>query len=216
MPYKKIKEGLWADYSKKKTNIKKRLSEFKKKGKASNEEIFEELAFCILTANASAKMGIRSIDAIKDKIHTGTAEEISKSIKGKHRFWRIRPAFIYETREYIKEEFGNNIKKMLGSFNDPYELRDFLAANKRIKGIGYKESSHFLRNIGRKGYAILDKHIINCLYEFKVIEENKRPSKRSEYLERETQMKNFSESIEIDIDELDLLLWSRQTGEILK
>ena len=159
---------------------------------------------------------MRSMDAIKNIIHKGTAEEISKAIKGKHRFWRIRPAFIFETREYIKKEFASGIKQMLSSFDDPFELRDFLATNKGIKGIGYKESSHFLRNTGHKGYAILDKHIINCLHEFGVIDSNVRPSKKSEYLETESKMQNFSKAVNIDIDELDLLLWSRQTGEILK
>ncbi|RMF96075.1 MAG: N-glycosylase/DNA lyase [Candidatus Schekmanbacteria bacterium] len=210
-------KNLQEDYALKRKEIKARLREFKQKGKSSNRELFEELAFCILTANASAKMGLRAIEAIKDIIHKGTAEEISKAIKGSHRFWRIRPAFIYETREYLKKEYKLDIKRILSSYKGhPYELRDFFALNKKIKGIGFKEASHFLRNIGYRGYAILDKHILNCLYEFGVLEKNVRPSNRKDYLYIESKMKKFSKEINIDIDELDLLLWSRQTGEILK
>lgn len=204
------------DYSQKKLEIKGRLAEFKKRGESSNKEIFEELAFCILTANASAKMGLRSIEAIKPVLYNGSPEDISHHIKGKHRFWRIRPKFIFETREYLKEEFSFNLKEILKSSKDREDLRDFFAANKRIKGIGYKEASHFLRNIGFSGYAILDKHILNCLREFGVINGEKKPANKPSYLEIEKKMRRFSEEIGIDMDELDLLLWSRQTGEILK
>jgi N-glycosylase/DNA lyase len=91
-----------------------------------------------------------------------------------------------------------------------------LAKNKNIKGIGYKEASHFLRNIGFSGYGILDKHILNTLYEFKVINNPKPPSTRDKYLYTEEKLKGLAEILEIHMDELDLLLWSEKTGEILK
>ena len=85
-----------------------------------------------------------------------------------------------------------------------------------FKGIGYKEASHFLRNIGFKGYGILDKHIINCLFELGVIKEAIPPKNKRDYLEIEEKMKKFSEKIRIDFDELDLVLWSFKTGKVLK
>jgi N-glycosylase/DNA lyase len=95
-------------------------------------------------------------------------------------------------------------------------LRDFFATNKGIKGLGYKEASHFLRNIGFKGYAILDIHILRSLHEFGVIDSPKPPSTRNKYLETEAKLKEFAKEISIDFDELDLLLWSNRTGEVLK
>ena len=85
-----------------------------------------------------------------------------------------------------------------------------------IKGIGFKEASHFLRNIGYKGYTILDKHIINSLIELGVINKKNLPSNREKYLEIEKKFKKYAEKNNFDIDELDLLIWSEKTGKILK
>ena len=104
----------------------------------------------------------------------------------------------------------------LRSITDPLERRDFLARNRAVKGLGYKESSHFLRNIGFRGYAILDKHIVNSLREFGVISSKLKPTSRNGYLAIERKMTRFADEIGIDMDHLDLLLWSRKTGEILK
>ncbi|MEP7037186.1 MAG: hypothetical protein ABI891_02490, partial [Acidobacteriota bacterium] len=96
------------------------------------------------------------------------------------------------------------------------ERRDWLVKEKGIKGLGYKEASHFLRNIGFKGYAILDKHVLRSLAELKIIDDAKPPSTRLKYLTIENQLKKLADSAEIDFDELDLVLWSLKTGEILK
>jgi N-glycosylase/DNA lyase len=96
------------------------------------------------------------------------------------------------------------------------ERRDWLANEKGIKGLAYKESSHFLRNIGYRGYAILDKHVLNCLAELKLISDPKPPKSRKEYLRVENTLKEFADQLCIDFDEMDLLLWSMKTGEILK
>lgn len=204
-------------YGKKKSIIRNRLNEFRKiKEKADDNQLFEELAFCICTAGASAKMGLRSVKAMRDILPTGSLKALRKRLDGVHRFPNARPAYIVHTREYLKSEHNFKIKELLNSFDDPIERRDFLAKNKNIKGIGYKESSHFLRNIGYPGYAILDKHILNTLYEFKVIKSPKPPSTRDKYLYTEQKLIDFSDTIGIHLDELDLLLWSEKTGEILK
>jgi len=85
-----------------------------------------------------------------------------------------------------------------------------------VRGLAYKESSHFLRNIGYTGYAILDKHVFGRLFEFGVTDTDKPPTTRTRYLEAEKRMKDFARRIRIDFDELDLLLWYTKTGEILK
>lgn len=204
-------------YAKKKSAIRIRLNEFRKiREKADDNQLFEELAFCICTAGASAKMGLRSVDAMRDILLTASLKKLQKKLDGVHRFPNARPAYIVHTREYLKSEHNFRIKQLLNSFDDPIERRDFLAKNKDIKGIGFKESSHFLRNIGYTGYGILDKHILNTLYEFKVINSAKPPSTRDKYLYIERKLIDFADKIGIQIDELDLLLWSEKTGEILK
>jgi N-glycosylase/DNA lyase len=99
---------------------------------------------------------------------------------------------------------------------DMERRRDFLAANPGIKGIGYKEASHFLRNVGFNGYAILDKHILRTLAELGVIDSSKPPTTKKKYVAIEVRMREFASEIGIGVDELDLLLWSNKTGEILK
>ena len=96
------------------------------------------------------------------------------------------------------------------------ERRDWLAQDKQIKGLGYKEASHFLRNIGLKGHAILDKHVLRCLADLKVIEDPKPPTTRARYIATEEKLRTVARDLKIDFDELDLVLWSMKTGEVLK
>jgi len=177
--------------------------------------LFEELCFCILTANTSAEMGMKSIDKIRNLLIEGKSEEMSEELEGTYRFNNLRPAFIVHTREFLNDNINFKLKEKIESLkNNPDMLRDFFVEN--VKGFGYKEASHFLRNIGLKGYAILDKHILNSMIEFNVIEDIKMPLNKERYKELENKLRLFSNEIGIPIDELDLLLWSRRNGRILK
>lgn len=228
-------EQLKQDYSNKKSKIAERLNQFQKffnepyswfyhsgdlvlmpVETSDDLRIFEELCFCIFTANASADMGLKSVDAIRNILMTGTADEMSRRIEGIHRFSNVRPQFIVHTRNHLKNTLNFELKKKLLSFKDRNERRDFFALNKDVKGLAYKEASHFLRNIGFKGYAILDKHIINSLHEFGILNTNGKPKNSKEYLETEQKFIDFSKNVGIGMDELDLLLWSRKNGRILK
>ncbi len=109
-----------------------------------------------------------------------------------------------------------HLRERLESFTDPLARRDWLARERRIKGLGYKEASHFLRNVGYRGYAILDKHILRSLAELGVIDSPQPPSTRAKYLAVEERLRGFARDLHINFDELDLVLWSMKTGEILK
>jgi N-glycosylase/DNA lyase len=88
---------------------------------------------------------------------------------------------------------------------------------RNVKGIGYKEASHFLRNIGfGQHLAILDVHILRNMVRYGVIESVPKNISRSVYLELENKLKGFAKKIGIPMDELDLLFWSSETGEIFK
>jgi len=217
MPGKEFIAELKRDYRTKKPRIVKRLAEFRKVYDKGDEAIFEELCYCILTAGSSAKMGLRTVDALRDILRTGTEQELQQRAKAHRvRFWRVRPSYIVHTREYLRNACGLNLRKVVDSFDSRDSRRDFFAKNTEIKGLGYKEASHFLRNIGFPGYAILDKHILNSLREMGVIGKRMRPSTRAGYLAIEKKLERFAKDIGIDMDHLDLLLWSRKTGEILK
>lgn len=162
-------------------------------------------------------MGLNSVERVRPHLFTGTHRRLNRALLGAHRYARARSGYVVHTRSYLENECGLRLWERLAQFGDDREQRrDFLAANPGIKGIGYKEASHFLRNVGFNGYAILDKHILKTLTEFGVIESPKPPSTKKKYIYIEERMREFANEIRIDVDELDLLLWSNKTGEILK
>ena len=163
-------------------------------------------------------MGLDSVDAVRPLLLDGEPEAMTEALKkaGAHRFPNARPQYIVTTRDYFRADFGMALRKRLRGFRDPIERRDWLAQDKQVKGLGYKEASHFLRNIGVRGHAILDKHVMRCLAEVGVIDSAKPPSTRRKYLEVEQELIRFAKEIKVDFDELDLVLWSMKTGEILK
>lgn len=204
-------------YKQKRHEIRTRLAEFKEIGRsASSERLFEELSFCIYTAGASARMGLRAVERVRPRLMGGSMSDIQHALRYTHRWSLARGAYVYETREYLREYCGLRLRLLLTSFASSEERRDFFAANPGIRGLGYKEASHFLRNVGYRGYAILDKHILSSLAEFGVIAGSEPPSTKARYVEVERKMKRFARSIRIDFDELDLLLWYTKTAEILK
>ena len=183
---------------------------------ATDERLWEEMVFCIFTAGASARMGLGSIEAVRPLLARGSQRELADALTGRHRYPNSRSGYIVVTREYLEGDCRLRLRERLESFADPVGRRDWLARSRGIKGLGYKESSHFLRNVGLRGYAILDKHILRCLAEVGVLESPQPPATRARYLAAEQRLRDFARDVSIDFDELDLVLWSMKTGEILK
>lgn len=210
-------EKIKAAYEERREDIRTRMAEFEEVWKSGTDErLWEEMVFCFFTGGCSAKMGLRSVEAVRPLLLTGTHEELMNALVGRHRYPRARAGYIVASRDFLQEHCNLELRKKLESFTDPLERRDWLVKEKGIKGLGYKEASHYLRNIGLKGYAILDKHILRSLAELKIIDDPKPPNTRLKYLTIEQQLKNLSKLTKIDFDELDLVLWSMKTGEILK
>jgi len=187
-----------------------RLREFKKLGEASNKEIFKELCFCILTANFNAEKSIKIQNEVDDGFLTLPEERLAEILKKLgHRYPYTRARYIVEARRY-----KNKLKNIVESLkNNEEELRNWLV--KSIKGIGYKEASHFLRNIGYTNFAILDFHIIDILVRYRLIKKPKTLTKKK-YLGIENIMRRIAEKLNINLAELDLYLWYMETGKILK
>ena len=212
-------ECLLTTYGRRRKEIRSRLRDFRRVWQtASDARLWEEMVFCIFTAGASAKMGLRSVEALRHLLASGAHHEMTEALiaAGAHRFPNARPGYVIVTRDYLRQSCSMRLRQRLQSFRDPIERRDWLAKDPRVKGLGYKEASHFLRNIGFKGYGILDKHIVRSLYELNVVDSPKPPTTRGKYLETENRMRQFANDTRINFDELDLLLWSMKTGEILK
>jgi len=208
-------KNLKALYKEKKQEIKSRLKEFRDIGNSSKDKIFSELCFCICTPQSKARVCDKAISKlVKSKLlPNGSKSEISKILKNEGvRFHKNKARFIVLARDKFDE---TNLTDRIKESRDNKELREFIADN--IKGLGLKESGHFLRNIGLgKNLAILDRHILKNLKNFNAIDEIPKTLTKKRYLEIESKMVKFSEKIEIPMDELDLLFWSRETGEVFK
>ena len=191
-----------------------RLDEFRKiHTEKNNEQIFRELCFCILSSGVGPRVAEKSVAALNERLLDGSESELINLLNGTHKYPE-RGSYLYITREYLKENFNLNLISKLNSIDDFHERRDFIANNKSIKGIGYVQASHFLRNIGFSGYAILDKNILNSLFELGVTEDTKPPTSKKRYLEKEGKMKELSNKLQICIDKLDLLLWYLKTNKV--
>jgi len=183
--------------------IKQRLSEFDSFKDKPNEEWFSELCFCLLTANASAAGGMKVQQLIStNELLTLSQERLSVKLRAiGYRFPNVRSKYIVEARAH------KNIKEIIGKMDDK-EARQFLVEN--IKGLGMKEASHFLINVGRKDVAILDKHIL------RIIGKDVKSMNKKTYEEIEKELVVLSKATKTNLAELDLILWYKQTGKVLK
>lgn len=192
--------------------VEKRVKEFQSTKTKDSSCWFEELVFCILTANSKAEMGLKCIEALKRKnlIFTGSQEVIATSLKEiGHRFALLRAKYIVLAREKL-----DALKKEVLSFRSSMTAREWLV-NEFI-GIGWKESSHFLRNVGFFDLAILDRHILKIMLENKLISKKPKSLTKKKYLEFEEILREFSFKINMPLGKLDLYLWYMKTRKILK
>jgi len=201
-------------------DITKRLKEFSQMGMNGTEkQLFSELAFCLLTPQSKALYCWSAVECLidSDLLLKGKDFEIAREIKSKARFHNQKAKNIVLARALFTDlETGKiNVRKQFASFENVYELRDWLVEN--IRGMGYKEASHFIRNIGKgKNLAILDRHILRNLVELRVIPEIPTSPSPRRYTQIEAEMLRFCGYINMRMDHLDLVLWYKQTGEVFK
>ncbi len=197
--------------------IQSRLQEFDSVLKTGDEEsIFAELVFCILTPQSKAKSCGAAVERLLDKglLLTGTEDQVLMELQGV-RFKYKKAGYVIEARNRFLIDGKISIKSRISRFSDACDAREWLVRD--VKGIGYKEASHFLRNIGLGAdLAILDRHILKNLRSFQVIEEVPASLPRQRYLEIEEGMKELSERVGILMSHLDLVLWYKETGEVFK
>ncbi|MEM2447503.1 MAG: N-glycosylase/DNA lyase [Candidatus Bathyarchaeia archaeon] len=186
-----------------------RMEEFKQNGGKASREIFKELCFCILTANFNAERSIEIQKKIDDGFLTLPISQLTEELrKLGHRYPQTRARYIVEARRY-----ADSLKDVISRFKDSSLLREWLTKN--IKGIGFKEASHFLRNIGYSDLAIIDFHIINILSKYGLTDRPKTMTKKK-YLEIESILRKIAKLSDISLAELDLFLWYLETGKVLK
>jgi N-glycosylase/DNA lyase len=182
----------------------------------SEEAIYEEFCFCLLTPQSSAKQAMKCIKLLKENnlLHKGNAAQKEKFVKNV-RFFRTKSKRLEEAQYNFPASKIKKILKENGLPSNAKKCREFLV--KKVNGYGMKEASHFLRNIGfMDRVAILDRHILKNLVRCSVIEEVPKTLTIKNYLEIEEKMVEFCKENRIDFAELDLIFWSNETGEVLK
>jgi N-glycosylase/DNA lyase len=194
-----------------------RLREFKKIWQvSSDDDIFVELLFCILTPQSKATVCWSAAQRVRSSglIYTNDRMKLANTIHPV-RFKYNKAEYIITSRTRMLKDKKICIKERIAEFKDVLELREWLVGN--VKGMGYKEASHFLRNIGfGQDIAILDRHILKNLKIFGVIPEIPKTISRKAYFEIEDKMKEFAEKVNIRLDHLDFVLWFKEARDVFK
>ena len=193
-------------YKKIKDKIEARLKEFKENGN-DRQKIMKEFVFCLLTPQSKAKICWNAVERIfeNDRWDEKSILSFMNGVRFKHK----KSGYVAEG---IKK--FNEVLDAVLSMNE-IEAREWLVKN--VKGMGYKEASHFLRNIGRaKNLAILDRHILKNMKIYGIIDEIPSHLSKKTYMELEKKFIEFANNIKIPPLHLDMLLWYKETGEVFK
>ena len=199
-------------------DIEKRLEEFRETWKnGSNKDIFCELAFCILTPQSKARNAWKAISELRDSgaLFNGSEEEIVPYLNIV-RFNNTKAKNLCLLRDQMTDEEGNFITKdFFLTFETPFEMREWIVKN--IRGMAFKEASHFLRNVGfGEDLAILDRHILKNLLALEIIDEIPKTITPKLYKEIEGKLREYCKEVNISMDNIDLLLWYLEAKDIFK
>lgn len=209
MPEYREVEDLLREHRERRDRIRRRLAEF---AAVDPSHYYYELAYCLLTPQSSAANAGAAVERLQRADGEGTLVDLAELLRrgGPYiRFHNTKARRLAEARAAFPL-----IAARLGDRGSPEELRDWLVRN--VKGLGLKEASHFLRNIGCRDLAILDRHILRNLKRHRVIRSVPASLTPRRYLAVERSFRRFAQAVGVPMDELDLLFWSRETGEILK
>jgi N-glycosylase/DNA lyase len=194
-----------------------RLGEFRRLWETGSEEdVFAELVFCILTPQSRAKSCWAALKILSEKnlLLKGNAGQIAREINIV-RFKNKKAEYVVAARRRFSTRGRLRVKSTIAELGDPGASRRWLVKN--VKGLGMKEASHFLRNIGLGEHlAILDRHILKNLKSLGII--GKIPVNLSgrRYEAIEKRMQKFAREVSILMSQLDFVLWYKETGEVFK
>ena len=188
-------------------DVKNNVAEFEKNKNLSKDEKFIELCFCILVANSSMEKTFKIWKEIGYDFLRLSKEELAQKLKELgYRFYNRRAEYIIEARKKI--DLLEEILRM----SDEFEIRNKLV--KSFKGIGWKEASHFLRNLGYKNFAIIDRHVLKVLKKFGIIENIPKSLSKKAYLDIENKLRFIAKALNMSLTELDFYLFYISSGKI--
>jgi N-glycosylase/DNA lyase len=209
MPRYREVPSLVAEHRTRRAAIRRRLEEF---AAVPASDHFYELAYCLLTPQSSAAHASLAVSAMQEADIFGCGADPTAILCRKEayiRFHNTKAKRILQARALFPD-----IAARIAAESAAPELRAWLVGN--VNGLGWKEASHFLRNIGYRDLAILDRHILRNLRRHGVIGRLPVTLTPARYRTIEEAFQRFAAAVGVPMDELDLLFWSRETGEIRK
>ena len=187
--------------------IEQRIKEFKRYQYASHNDIFLELCFCLMTASCPAERCLQIQQILREEFLHLSSKDLEKKLRDQGYRFPNRAPRITAARKQLPQ-LSQQLSQSCGR-----TIRQWLVEN--IHGLGYKEASHFLRNIGYDDVAIIDVHILRILEKHGMISAPKTLTKKR-YLTIEKKLEELADHTGLTLAELDLYLWYIQTGKILK
>ena len=199
-----------------KDEISLKIKEYKDAFLYNEKDFFAEIAFCILTPQSKAKNAWKIIEILKENglLYSGTSEELVDYLN-LVRFKNTKAIRLVDLRNLLTIDKRLAAKEIIFHTKNVIEIREWLVKN--VKGFGYKEASHVLRNLGfGENIAILDRHILRTLKKLDIIDEIPKTLSPSSYKKIENKMREYSKYVGISMDRLDLIFWYKQLHYLFK
>jgi N-glycosylase/DNA lyase len=208
-------EQIRHEYAERGDRIRERLREF---AQVPSSAYFYELAYCLLTPQSSAVNADSAVRRLEERSFFEQGDDPTPVLRRRDAYIRFHNTKARRLLA-VREQFPEIAARLASTPHSSHEeeihaLRDWMIAH--VNGLGRKETAHFLRNIGYRGFAILDRHILRNLKYHGALRSVPAALTPSRYSIIEGRFRQFAVDVGIDMDELDLLFWSRETGEIRK
>lgn len=190
--------------------------------------LLSELILCILSSQDKYELALSAVKKMRaknilsvpkskkeakvlvDKIRKTLSSPVDfivaeKSYSRKLRFFEKKTSYIERTIENVYLN-GLTLGALIGQKESPESTRDVVI--KYCCGLGPKQASMFLRNIGyHSDYAVLDKHIIDYMNLMGLVR-IQGYSNMSTYRVIEEKFKNYACQNNIDLLHLDIAIWT--------
>jgi N-glycosylase/DNA lyase len=182
-----------------------------------------ELSSCILSSQVPYALAVAATDAIDaeglmlDKHHNSEALTLRLvsllstplSVEGRPRAYRfpvVRARQLAATRDAVTGEAGS-LHALIEGFNDATEARAWLV--KHAPGIGPKQASMFLRNVGVSyDLAILDRHVLNYMAALGIYSsQNLSIGCLAKYHKHEAVLRDYADGLDCPVGLLDWAIW---------
>ena len=189
--------------------------------------LFAELAFCLLTPQSGARRCAQAIERLKESgsLFHGGFDDICPDLNIV-RFKNNKTRYLMEARERFWSG-GGSLRKFLVEYGDAPSMRKALVDS--VRGIGYKEASHFLRNIGLgEELAILDRHVLRVMARLGLLGSGSAAKEGAgrgaippsitgrRYCDLEKRLQRYAVRAGVPMGHLDFVLFYMATGDIFK